>query len=142
MKLLYQATNISADMDALNNEDPNPPNAPIDGVFGVESLATHAVFSANVVPRTSNVMGYQFELAFFMETGVLIAPQLMWYYSSADLEVVALPGGAGTPEAQRLGGRWFQITVPAGAVWGYVRLSDFTGAGNPAVDLMIWRADP
>ena len=140
MTLLFDDQNVTADMDALNNEDPNPPNPPIVGAFGILSLGD--LYTVVITPRGDNITSYTFELAHYPDLVGLPAPQQMWNWSGPDREVVTLPGGTGTPEAQRLGTRFFLVTPPAGHNWGYVRLSDFVGSGNPGVDIAIWRGTP
>ena len=149
--LLVQIQNLTADMVPLNNENPNGASPAIVGAFSVIGLeAGDAIFSANIIPMTQNVDSYLFELAFYpdLKSG-LAGSQNMWYWSAPDRERVILPiptASDPTPpppsnpqEAQRLGGKWFQIDRPAGANWAYVRISDITGTGNPAVSLMVWR---
>lgn len=138
--ILYQEQNINADMDALNNEDPNA--SAIAGAFGILALAPETIYTAFVIPRSQNVTGYTFELAYYPDLAIGLAPsQEMWGWSSPDREEVVLPGGANPQVAQRLGGRYFQIEVPSGQRWGYVRISELTGQGNPGVDLVVWRSD-
>lgn len=139
--LLYDQTNITADMVALNNENPN--SGSVTGAYGLNGISAGALMTANVIPRTAGVTGFTIEFAFFPTVRDGVNPsQLMWYYSSQDLEAVSVPGGAGTPEAQRLGGNFFMIEKPAGFDWGYVRISALTGSGTPAVDLTVWRDAP
>ena len=136
--LLFDDQNITTDMTALNNEDPNAGAVP--GTFGI--LALGDTYTAVITPRTSNVTGYTFELAHYPNLDDLPSQQHMWNWSGPDRELVVLPGGTGTAEAQRLGTRFFLIIPPAGHNWGYVRISDLTGTGNPGVDMAIWRGIP
>jgi hypothetical protein len=132
-------------MDSLNNENPNPPNPPVDGTFGLIGLEKGERYTVWVIPRNATVTGYTIEFAFYPSerTDEPIAPsQAMWYWSANDREEVTLPGGGGTPEAQRLGGEPFLVEKPAGYDWGYVRISDLLGTGNPGVDLLIYRDSP
>ena len=137
--ILFQQTNIAAvSMPALNNENPN--SIEIDGTFGVIGIEDpKALYMANVIPRTQNVTEYTFELAYYMDLQTeppLAASQRMWYWSAPDREVVTMAAAANPTEAMRLNGRFFTIEAPAGAKWGYVRISDVLGGG---VDLMVWR---
>ena len=141
MPLIYQQQNINADMDAPQNDLPDS----FVGPFKVLSLSGAPLGSliAVVTPNNQNLESYVFELAFWPDTASGLQPsQMMWDWSGADREELTLDATAGNPaDAQRLNTRYFLITPPAGHPFGYVRLSDLAGAGNPAAALAVWSTE-